>query len=204
MTVSRDERSALADLLLSIGPEAPTLCAGWTTRDLAVHLVVREYRPDAAAGMFFHPIEPHLESVTEEYFARPYSDLVAAYRSGPPKWSPMRLVDPLVNLSENFIHHEDVRRGGAEWSPRSLPESTSDALWRAVKLSSRGFILPVGPTVRLIRTDGEGGEVVIGRGTPDVVISGDAQEILLWVFGRDKACNLTIGGPIEDVVRRAL
>lgn len=204
MTFSRDERSALADLLLAVGPDAPTLCEGWTTADLAAHLVVREYRPDAAAGMFFGPVRGHLEAVTGEVSARPYPELVAAYRSGPPVWNPMRLVDAVANLSENFVHHEDVRRGGGEWAPRTLSAAESDALWRAVKLSSRGFIVPASPGVRLMRTDGQGGEVVIGQGNPGVTVSGDAQELLLWVFGRDKACNLTISGPVDEVVRRSL
>ena len=32
-------------------PDAPTLCEGWKTRDLAAHLVVRERRPDATLGI---------------------------------------------------------------------------------------------------------------------------------------------------------
>ena len=39
------ERSELCDLFLAVGPEAPTLCDGWTTLDLAAHLVVREHDP---------------------------------------------------------------------------------------------------------------------------------------------------------------
>ncbi|MGJ4074519.1 maleylpyruvate isomerase N-terminal domain-containing protein [Corynebacterium macclintockiae] len=53
MSTSQSEREALANLLQQSGPDAPTLCEGWSTRDLAVHLVIREYRPDAAAGLFF-------------------------------------------------------------------------------------------------------------------------------------------------------
>ena len=45
---ARAERAALCDLFLEVGPDAPTLCGAWTTRDLAAHLVVRERRPDAA------------------------------------------------------------------------------------------------------------------------------------------------------------
>ena len=39
------ERLALADLMAEVGPDAPTLCGGWTTRDLAAHLLLRERRP---------------------------------------------------------------------------------------------------------------------------------------------------------------
>jgi hypothetical protein len=37
------ERLELCDLLLELGPDAPTLCEGWTTADLAAHLVLREH-----------------------------------------------------------------------------------------------------------------------------------------------------------------
>ena len=33
MSYSRDERLALSALLAETGPDAPTLCAGWTTGD---------------------------------------------------------------------------------------------------------------------------------------------------------------------------
>lgn len=205
MTVSHDERTALADLFLAVGPDAPTLCEGWTTRDLLVHLVVREHRPDAAAGMFLGPARGRLRTVTDEVGARPFRDLVESYRQGPPVWNPMRLLDRFVNLTENFVHHEDVRRGGGEWTARALPQGTRDALWRATGFAARGLIVPSGPTVRLVRTDGAGGSrdsVTVGRGTPEVTVIGAAPEITLWVFGRDKACDLTIEGPVERVTRR--
>jgi hypothetical protein len=47
VTYSLDERLALAALLDQTGPDAPTLCAGWQTRDLAAHVMLRERRPDA-------------------------------------------------------------------------------------------------------------------------------------------------------------
>jgi len=48
---SRAERVALCDLFDAIGPDAPTRCAGWTTADLATHLLVRERYPLAAIGL---------------------------------------------------------------------------------------------------------------------------------------------------------
>ena len=44
------ERRHLAALLRRVGPDAPTLCEGWVTRDLAVHLIERDSRPDLIAG----------------------------------------------------------------------------------------------------------------------------------------------------------
>ncbi|MDQ1699352.1 MAG: hypothetical protein QOG34_1215, partial [Frankiaceae bacterium] len=56
------ERAALADALTTVGPDAPTLCEGWTAADLAAHVYVREHRPDATAGVL--PLGP-LSSYTE-------------------------------------------------------------------------------------------------------------------------------------------
>ena len=50
-TLARAERHALCDLLIEVGPDAPTLCEGWSTFDLAAHLVVRERRPDRGPGL---------------------------------------------------------------------------------------------------------------------------------------------------------
>ena len=60
---ARRNAQQLADLLLQLGPDAPTLCAGWTTRDLAAHLVVRERRPDAMVGVLIPPLAGHAEHV---------------------------------------------------------------------------------------------------------------------------------------------
>jgi len=51
VSVARRERAALVETLLGAGPDAPTLCEGWRTRDLAAHLVIREHRLDAAPGI---------------------------------------------------------------------------------------------------------------------------------------------------------
>uniref|UniRef100_UPI0025DDC77B maleylpyruvate isomerase family mycothiol-dependent enzyme n=1 Tax=uncultured Brevibacterium sp. TaxID=189678 RepID=UPI0025DDC77B len=50
---ARSERRSLAALLRTVGPDAPTLCEEWTTRDLAVHIVIRDRRPDALVGNAF-------------------------------------------------------------------------------------------------------------------------------------------------------
>ena len=39
MSFAKTERNQLGELLLEVGPEAPTLCEGWNTRDLATHLL---------------------------------------------------------------------------------------------------------------------------------------------------------------------
>ena len=49
--IAQSERQALCDTALAVGAKAPTLCEGWAVSDLLAHLVLRETRPDLAAGM---------------------------------------------------------------------------------------------------------------------------------------------------------
>src|SRR5215208_3763328 len=96
---ARAERLALCALFLQLGPDAPTLLDDWTTRDLAAHLVVRERRPDAAAGIVMPVLARHAERVRVQERERPWPELVALVREGPPVWNPMRVgrVDTIAN-----------------------------------------------------------------------------------------------------------
>jgi len=85
------ERAALCDTFAATGPDAPTLCSPWTTRDLAAHLLVRERRPDLAPGIWVPPLASLAEHGMRRYAARPWPELVGLVRGGPPSWSPARV-----------------------------------------------------------------------------------------------------------------
>ncbi|SOD58567.1 TIGR03085 family protein [Streptomyces zhaozhouensis] len=200
-THAKRERLLLADLLESAGPEAPTLCEGWTTRDLAAHLVVRERRADAAGGLVIKPLAARGERVRGEFAARPYDELVQMFRSGPSKVSPFSLkqVDEAANTVEFFVHGEDVRRTGLEWKPRSLDPVFADALWRRLESSGRmlGRRSPVGLVLR--RPNGQ--TVVAHKGTPVVTVTGEPSELLLFAFGRQRVAKVEFDGEEEAVAR---
>ena len=141
VTLARRERAALADLLDEVGPDAPTLCAGWTTRELAAHLVLRESHP-AATGIAVPALAHWTESKQHALAEQPYPSLVARFRGGPPLISPLRLpkADSLANTFEHFVHQEDVRRAGAEWEPRPLTERDQGVLWSQLRARLRLFV----------------------------------------------------------------
>ena len=122
MNPAQSERHALCNLFLEVGPDAPTLCEGWNTRDLAAHIIVRESRPDAAGGILIKPLAAYGEKVRKGVALRDWKSLVEAIRNGPPRLSPMRLtfLDRLTNTLEFFVHLEDVRRAQPNWEPRTL------------------------------------------------------------------------------------
>src|SRR5919108_600264 len=127
-THAKRERLLLADLLEAAGPTAPTLCEGWTTRDLAAHLVVRERRADAAAGIVLKPLADRLQRVQAEFAAKPYEELIQLVRTGPPRMSPyaVKQIDEAANTVEFFVHAEDVRRAQPDWTPRQIDPVFAD------------------------------------------------------------------------------
>ncbi|OPF73583.1 TIGR03085 family protein [Streptomyces antioxidans] len=198
-THAKRERLLLADLLDGAGPGAPTLCEGWSTRDLAAHLVVRERRPDAAAGVLVKPLAARLARVQEEFAARPYEELLQLFRTGPPRMSPFALkqVDEAANGFEFYVHAEDVRRARPDWTPRELDPVFADALWSRIERGARifGRRSPVGLVLR--RPDGR--TAVAHRGTPVVTVTGEPGELALFLTGRQESARVELEGDKEAV-----
>jgi uncharacterized protein (TIGR03085 family) len=208
MTYSRDERRALCALLDERGPGAPTMCEGWTTLDLAAHLVLREHRPDAGAGLLGGPLARYTAHVQGRIAERtPYARLVQIIRDGPPRLSVFGLpgMDERANLVEYFVHHEDVRRAGPGWQPRDLDPELTEQLWR--RLGMTRLILrkvPVG--VEFARDDVGNGDgagrklrITIRNGTPVVTVVGNPAELTLWALGRTTVAQVRMDGAEQPV-----
>ncbi|HWG60638.1 MAG TPA: TIGR03085 family metal-binding protein [Streptosporangiaceae bacterium] len=202
MTFARDERLALCALLDQAGPQAPTLCEGWTTLDLAAHLVIRERRLDAAAGMLGGPFAGHAKRVQDSLTERtPFSDIVQAIRSGPPRLSLFGVpgMDERANVVEFFVHHEDVRRATDGWEERKVTPRLAEALWR--RLSMARFILRKAPVgVELARDDVQSTpgkqrvRITAKARTPVVTVTGSPAELTLWALGRTSVAQVRLDG----------
>lgn len=228
MTYAQDERLALCDLLASLGPDQPTLCEGWQTADLAAHLVLREHRPDAAAGMVGGPLagytrraQAHLEQKT------PFPRLIELIRTGPPRLSVFGLpgADERLNAVEFFVHHEDVRRAQPGWQPRPVDPGLASMLWDRLKMAR--FLLRKAPVgIELVRADdataaeaapeeasatgnsAHDGHAAAGNGrvritakarTPVVTVTGHPAELTMWAMGRTDAARVRMDGSDSDI-----
>jgi len=185
------ERAALCDTFEQYGADAPTLCAGWNTLDLAAHLVAREARSDAAIGLVVPVFAKHLQNVMDRYKERGFEPLVAMLRTGPP-W--MHRTGPLAtaNVNENFIHHEDIRRASGE-GPRVISDEMDAILWRLLGFGARMAKKSVKGAALTLRTPDGRERVVATEGRP-VTMTGDSGELALYMSGRKDAAEVALDG----------
>ena len=188
------ERRGLCDDMEAFGPAAPTLCEGWANYDMAAHLFVREHDPIASVGI----VVPQAEGLHDRAIERtkermPFEVLVRKVRTGPPQW--WKPLDGLANVQEMFVHHEDVRRGGGDHTPRPEAEigALESRLWGNLRrthwMATRNI-----KGVRLeLQARGEA-PILAGSGDDQVTIAGRAGEIVLYLLGRRTAANVEISG----------
>ncbi len=200
-SIARSERQALCDLLDELGPEAPTLCEGWQTRDLAAHLAVRERRPDAAAGLIVPALSGYLGRVQQQMASRPYPEVVQSVRAGPPSWSPQRIdaVDRATNTLEYLVHHEDVRRARPGWNPRPPDAAREAEVWN--RLRFLGKMQARSSPVGLVLEPPDAAPTTIKDGHPAVVMAGPPTEIALYLAGRSGQAQVELRGAPDTVER---
>lgn len=189
------ERRELCDLFGDLGPDAPTLCEGWATMDLAVHLAVRERRPQAAPGIIVGgPFAGLLEKAERKMAAKGYAAVVELVRDGPPLLGPFAVpgVRTVLNLNEYAIHHEDVRRANG-MVPRADRPDLQDGLWKVLRRGARLQLRKVeGTTVHVRRAGGD--SVTVGKDGPSVTITGEPLELALYLGGRRDSAVVELTG----------
>jgi uncharacterized protein (TIGR03085 family) len=193
------ERSALCDLFDELGPSVPTLIEGWTTHDLAAHLVLRERDPVAGPCMVLPGAFARFAERRRARLARDkdFAWLVAQTRSGPPVgFFRLGWVRTLANLNEFFVHQEDVRRANGR-EPRSLPPDMDAALWRNVRRGGRFLSRRLRGCGLEIERAGTGERVAVRAGEPVVRLIGPPGELLLYIFGRQSAAQVEVSGAPE-------
>lgn len=201
-TPARAEREQLCDLFLEVGPDAPTLCGEWTTRDLAAHLVVRERRPDGAIGILAKPFANYAEKVRKHEADRDYDKIVERVRSGPPLLSPMRpaAAERLANTFEYFVHHEDVRRAHGNWAARDLDDALKKDLLRLFPRAAK-MLTRKAPSGLAFVPDGV--EPIVakkpGADGHSVTVSGPIGELVLFIYGRQAHSLVDLAGPDDSI-----
>lgn len=206
MILAQQQRQALCDTALAVGPDAPTLCSPWTVKDLLAHLVIRERRPDTLPGIGVSAFAGHTDKVQDEFAARDFADLVDLVRQGPPKWAPTAIpaVDNAINTTEFVIHHEDIRRAQPDWSPAEMSSQTEQGVWDSLKRIAK-ISYRQAPTGVVLVSPGYGRMLAHrpSAGRASVVLTGAPVELILHAFGRTGVAQIDITGDEADVAALA-
>lgn len=194
------ERASLSDDLVSFGPDAPTILEGWTAQELLDHLIMRERRPDLLIGP--HVPVPAIAARAERERARlrevSWAQQVERFRAGPPRFSPVRGLDGLMNTAEYVVHHEDLRRARPGWTPRDLGDAAQRELWSVLR---RMAPLLVRAQVDITLVSPLGGIRVPARSSSGSVrVHGPSLELLMWAFGRDRVARVRVDGEPQAII----
>lgn len=188
LSLAQQERRTLCDLFVEHGPDAPTLCEGWSTADLATHLVVRERRPDSGPGIVWPPLAGYTDKVRRAVRDRTSWDkLIETVRRGPPAL--LRPFDGPMNTVEFFVHVEDVRRAHDGWEPRTISTELADALWARVGPGGMAKMVPA----TIVIASPERADKERGTG-PRLTLVGDPGELTMFGAGRQEAARVEISG----------
>jgi uncharacterized protein (TIGR03085 family) len=179
------ERRELCELMSELGPDAPTLCEGWTTLDLAAHLVLRE-----------HFRRWNADQMSREK-AKGLPNLLTRLRAGAPMvpWRIPRL-RTVLNGVEYFIHHEDVRRANGLGRRSDRPDLEAVA-WRMIGFTGRRLARQIRPHGLVIRCP-DGKTRQFGPAT-GAILAGEPTEVLLYLSGRREAAQVSTEGPADAV-----
>ncbi len=184
MSMARDERADLAAFLATLTPQqwdTPSLCFGWTVKDVVAHVI--SYEELGTIGLL-------------ERFAKGW--IVRANQVGVEEFaalSPQQLLEFLRNhltpkgltagfggmiaLVDGTVHHQDIRRSLHQ--PRAIP---TDRLTRVLGLVPGNPRLGAGRRIRGLRLRATDVDWAHGRG-PEVTGPGEA--LLMAMTGRPAA-----------------
>jgi uncharacterized protein (TIGR03085 family) len=200
-TFARRERLALRDTLRATGPDAPTLCEGWTSRDLAAHIVVREHAPIGALGIWAQPLSGYTAKVQAEIASQDWETLLDQVAAPPALWHPARYtrrIEAVFDDSEMFIHHEDVRRGDGQARPRELSAEDQLSLWHVLRGPGRLAFRKSAVGIA-VEVPGHARRTLHEKGDRVVTLRGEVGEVLLAAYGRARAADVEVDGDPQDI-----
>ena len=189
------EQAAFTSLIRELMPEQwelPSLCSGWTVRDVVVHTAFHTHR---GLKETLGSTEKYTPLLVEREHADTIDGLIAWFASP----APAKARRSKINVCELVIHQQDVRRAVA--STRDYPEDTMQmCLEQCTTVVGNVFILArkhrLGHGVRLAATD-----ITWAKGSgPEVVGTGEA--ILMAIAGRAAALADLTGPGVAILAQR--
>ena len=205
--IATANRLLAADMFATLTPEqwrTPSLCAGWTVREVAAHLLepletgVGTLKLLVYLVRYRGSLDRMVDDTARKAAARPTDELVTGLRERASTRLTPPVIGPFGPMTDTCIHLRDAAR------PLGLDACPPPASWRPAldflvsKPATKGFI-PRGRLtgLRLVATDqdwwhGDGPEII-----------GSSEAIAMAVSGRPAALD-DLAGPGLDVLRRRI
>ena len=205
--IATANRLLAADMFATLTPEqwrTPSLCAGWTVREVAAHFLepletgVGTLKLLVYLVRYRGSLDRMVDDTARKVAARPTDELVTGLRERAATRLTPPVIGPLGPMTDTCIHLRDAAR------PLGLDACPPPASWRPAldflvsKPATKGFI-PRGRLtgLRLVATDqdwwhGDGPEII-----------GSSEAIAMAVSGRPAALD-DLAGPGLDVLRRRI
>lgn len=200
MEMARAERADLAEFLAGLTPQqwgAPSLCAGWTVKDVVAHVI--SYEELGVAGLvarFARGAIVRANQVGVDDFASLSPEQLLEFLN--------RHLEPsgltagfggMIALVDGTIHHQDIRR--ALNRPRVVP---ADRLVRVLQLVPGNPRLGAGRRIRKLRLRATDVDWTHGRGAE---VTGPGEALLMAMMGR-RAALADLDGPGKATLAQRL
>ena len=181
MDMACEERADLLTFLSTLHPkdwETPSLCAGWSVKDVVAHML--SYEELGAVGLIKRFAQGRIVRANEvgvEEYAAMSPDQLLDFLSNhlQPRGLTARF-GGMIALVDGTIHHQDIRRALSR--PRAIPV---DRLQRILPLVPSNPRLGAGKRIRRLRLQATDVDWTHGSG-PEVIGSGEA--LLMAMSGR--------------------
>jgi uncharacterized protein (TIGR03083 family) len=192
---THEQRRALATLLRDLSYEewaAPSLCEGWTVRDVAAHVMrsatVTPVEMAVALMWFRGRYNTLVAEDARSAAARPVAELVADFeRHDGSRRHPLgtSVVDPLLDV---LVHSQDI----AIPLGRPHPMPIAPAVVAARRAHRIGFFFTDSALRRNLEIRAIDGDFTVGKGP---LVEGPIRAVLLLLTGRTAAALPDLGGP---------
>jgi uncharacterized protein (TIGR03083 family) len=199
-----DQRRRLVDLLEDLSDQEwqhPSLCEGWTVRQVAAHVALHNTGWSAMPRAVLDTIragglEGAIHAAACRHAQLPTERIVAEIRERIGVWRPLPMVTYRGTAIDYLVHLQDIAipLGRQEAMPVDVATVAADELWRSPRMfhARRRFA-----GYRLVATDTEWSA---GQGRE---VTGPISAILLLLTGRRAGLD-RLAGPGADAARAAL
>jgi uncharacterized protein (TIGR03083 family) len=196
------ERSEFLGLLEALSAEeygGPSLCEGWTVRDVAAHAISYDCIHPVLYGAAFVASGLSIDRTNQRLVAswrrRDAEAIIEAFRRSPTPRNTMKLLGGRIGLLDAFVHQQDIRRplGRARTIPPDRLIAVGQIL-RHHRIGAGGATRAKG-----LRLEADDIDWAVGTGP---VVRGPGEALVMALAGRSVALADLAGAGKDELSKR--